>query len=93
MNAIGRRHDAVRVPLVQSAQGFTDCFPGGAVRQRVAARRDAKRNKINDVVFPRQHHGNAWRSGHKKQMVGVSQKRPTKSRAIRRSVLRLTQRL
>ena len=58
MNVIGHRHDAIRVPFVQSAKRFTDRAPSGVIRQAVAARHDAKRNKINDFAFPRQHHWN-----------------------------------
>ena len=52
MNVIRHGHDAVGVPLVQAVHRFAYASPSCLIREGVTARRDANRNKINDLGFP-----------------------------------------
>ena len=65
MNVIGHRHDAVRVPFVQSIDRPADRFPSRIICERVTTGNDANRKKVNHFTFPRQAYRDAWRSSHK----------------------------
>ena len=53
MNVIRHGHGAIRVPFIQPVQRFARHIPSCVIREGVAARRDANRDKADHSAFPR----------------------------------------